>query len=143
EHRQVIDDNFKEVDTRLKSAEASATAPIGEERIVDESITFQKVEGVTVSGKNIYGPSQFVKGYIDGTGAIISSPTYGRARIPVTPNTKYSLYRPGEDSYKTSGGWTLFTNTSGELISKVDGSLYISGTYNNRKYITITTPDNC
>ncbi|HDR8493703.1 TPA: SGNH/GDSL hydrolase family protein [Bacillus cereus] len=111
--------------------------------IANESINFEKVEGVTIKGKNIYSPNQFVKGYIDGAGGIVSSPTYGRAKIPVKPNEKYSVYRPGDDSYKTSSGWILFTTSTGANVGKLDGSLYITGIYNNKKYVTITTPATC
>lgn len=105
------------------------------------SIEPTMVKGVNMQGGNLYSPQYFQTGWIDNTGTVQSHKTYGRAKVPVSPNKVYSLFLPEKNSYDISSGAIIFSDINGVKISHINGRLFINPLkYKGLYYITVQIP---
>ena len=78
--------------------------------------------------------------YITATGEIVPNENGSYAKIPVTPLTKISIFKPSA-KYDIESGGILFVNKSGNKVDLINGTTFINGKYNDINYITISIPD--
>lgn len=78
--------------------------------------------------------------YITSTGEIVPNENGSYAKIPVTPLTKFSIFKPSA-KYDIESGAILFLNKSGNKVDLINGTAFINGKYNDINYITISIPN--
>lgn len=77
--------------------------------------------------------------YITATGEIVPNENGSYAKIPVTPLTKISIFKPS-GKYDIESGAILFVNSKGNKVDLINGTTFINGKYNDINYITISPP---
>jgi lysophospholipase L1-like esterase len=99
-----------------------------------------------IYGKQMYDSSMIVNGYwITPEGTIGTNVNSKYAKVPVKPNETISLTRNDARTFgASSSGSLLFLDSNGNILSFIDPINYLNNeTYNDYKYITFITPDNC